>query len=48
MVAGEVAVMMNRVPTCITGDLTTVTLTQGGHISLAVNKKKGNMSASKS
>lgn len=40
MVAGESAVMMNRVPTCSTGDLTTVTLTQGGQISLAAGKIK--------
>lgn len=31
MVAGESAVMMKSVPVCNTGDLTTVTLTQGGH-----------------
>lgn len=39
MVAGESAVMMNRVPTCSTGDLTTVTLTQGGQMSLPAKKK---------
>lgn len=38
MVAGESAVMMNSVPTCRTGDLTTVTLTQGGQMSLAIRK----------
>lgn len=38
MVAAESAVMMNKVPTCSTGDLTTVTLTQGGQMSLAARK----------
>lgn len=38
MVAGESAVRMNRVPTCSTGDLTTVTLTQGGQMSLTARK----------
>lgn len=37
-VAGQSAVMMKSVPTCSTGDLTTVTLTQGGQMSLTARK----------
>lgn len=39
MVAGESAVMMKSVPVCNTGDLTTVTLTQGGHTSSATRDR---------
>lgn len=38
-VAGQSAVMMKSVPTCSTGDLTTVTLTHGGQMSLATRKR---------
>lgn len=38
-VAGQSAVMMKSVPTCSTGDLTTVTLTHGGQMSLPARKR---------
>lgn len=38
-VAGQSAVMMKSVPTCSTGDLTTVTLTHGGQMSLPTRKR---------
>lgn len=40
MEAGASAVMMNSVPTCRTGDRTTVTLTQGGQMSLAARRRR--------
>lgn len=41
MVAAQSAVMMNNVPTCSTGDLTTVTLTQGGQMSETGSHRRG-------
>ncbi|TNN33447.1 hypothetical protein EYF80_056391 [Liparis tanakae] len=39
--AGASAVMMNSVPTCSTGERTTITLTQGGQMSLAAGGGEG-------